>query len=123
MNPKNPKRNQKLSTNPKISKNLKIIFFDSKHLKFLKNMFLSKNKPNKNSFFLNIRNTRFDKSSPVHPNPEKNIMRIAKRCPENISLIVKVSTFFTKRPCYIFFSFYYKLIFVIFQVLSPFEFF
>ena len=59
--------------NCQISKISKKYFFFN--LKFLKNICVAKK--NKN-FFPNIRNTQFDQSSPVKPNPDKKIFKNEK---------------------------------------------
>ena len=46
--------------------------------------------PDKISLFLNIRPTRFDHSSPVHPNPEKKNLEKSEK-------IFKKSNFLTKK--------------------------
>ena len=64
-NPKNIENFEE--KNPKSSKNH---FFSSSKSEFFgeKN---SEKRERKSSLFLNMRNTRFDQSSPVQPNPEK----------------------------------------------------
>ena len=59
----------------------KITFSVLKKSKSLKFFFFSKQK--KSSLFFNIRNTRFDQSSPVQPNPKKTIWIFFKEISKN----------------------------------------